>query len=142
MKAKVAKRTRIARVRRIQHDLAAADAARAENHAAMLENSAERLMQLRQSLVARHGRSDGATLANLGELAMRLDAAREGLSDAIASARASAEYQAGIRLEARRRQESADRLESRAADALAQFLERNTNITPRRRIGGLIGGKP
>lgn len=141
MKARVAKRQRIARVRRIQHDLASAAAARAENQVTMLENSAERLMQLRQSLTAGQGMSSGATLANLGELAMRLDAARNGLSDAIASARANAEHQANLRLDARRRQESADKLEARAAKALADYLERNSIITPRRRTASLTGGE-
>lgn len=141
MKAKAAKRARIARVRRVQHDLAAAAAARAESHAAMLENSAERLLQLRQSLGASRGLSDGAALANLGELAMRLDAARHGLSDAIASARANAEHQAAIRLDARRKQESAVKLETRAALALAEFLERNAIITPRRKSATRIGGE-
>lgn len=139
MKARVAKRQRIARVRRIQHDLAAADAARAENHATMLENSAERLMQLRQSLTAGMGRSNGATLANLGELAMRLDAARSGLADAITSARAAAEHQASLRLDARLRQESADKLKARAASALADYLERNAITSPRRRLAARPG---
>ena len=59
MKTKAAKRTRIARVRRIQHDLVAADAAKAENHATMLESSAARLAALRNSLSANMGSASG-----------------------------------------------------------------------------------
>lgn len=138
MKAKVLKRSRISRVRRVQHSLVAADAARAENHAAMLESSAERLVQLRHSMTAGQGNSDGASLASLGELAARLDDARHGLSSAIASARAAAAHQADLRLEARRRQESADKLETRAANALAAFLERNAPAG-RRKNRSLMG---
>lgn len=139
MKQKAAKRARIARVRRVQHSLAAAAAARAENHAVMLETSAERLAQLRFSLSVGKGPSNGAIMANLGELAMRLDDARHGLADAIASARANAAQQAEVRLDARRRQESANKLESRAAAALADFLERNAITTPRRKARPTLG---
>jgi hypothetical protein len=139
IKQKVAKRARIARVRKVQHSLAAAAAARAENHAAMLETSAARLAQLRFSLSVSKGMSSGAAIAHLGELAMRLDDARHGLSDAIASARANADQQAEVRLAARRRQESANKLEIRAAAALAEFLERNAITTPRRKTRTTLG---
>lgn len=133
MKQKAAKRARIARVRRVQHNLAAAAATRAESHATTLETSARRLAQLRFSLSLSKGLSDGAAIAHLGELAMRLDDARHGLTDAIASARANAAQQAEVRLDARRRQESANKLETRAAAALADFLERNALATVHRR---------
>lgn len=139
MKAKAVTRARIARVRRIQHSLAAAAAAQAEHHAAMLEGSAERLAEIRNSLDASEGLGLGATLARLGELAVRLDDARHGLTDALVSARAAAAQQAQARLEARRRQESAAKLEQRAADALAAFLERNAEMGARRWIRALAG---
>ncbi len=139
IKEKAAKRARIARVRRVQHSLAAASAAHAENHAAMLETSADRLAQLRFSLSVGKGISSGAAIANLGELAMRLDDARHGLNDAIASARANADLQAEARLAARRRQESANKLETRAAMALAEFLERNAITSPRRKARQILG---
>jgi hypothetical protein len=141
MKLKAAKRARIARVRRIQHTLAAADATRAETHANMLETSAERLLQLRQSMSVGSGKSDGASLASLSELAMRLDNARIGLTDAIASARANATHHADMRLEARRRQESADKLGARSAQALADFLERNAIVGNRRKTRSTLGDK-
>jgi len=133
IKQKAAKRTRIARVRRVQHSLAAAAAARAEHQAVTLETSAQRLSQLRFSLVAGKGMSSGAALASLGELSMRLDDARHGLTDAIASARANAEQHAEVRLDARRRQESANKLEARAQAALEEFLEKRAVASPRRK---------
>ena len=139
IKQKATKRARVARVRRIQHTQAAATAAHAENQAATLETSARRLAQLRFSLRLSEGLSNGAAIANLGELAMRLDDARHGLTDAIASARANADHKAELRLDARRRQESANKLEERAAAALAEFLENNALSTPRRKKRPILG---
>lgn len=139
IKQKAAKRTRIARVRRVQHSLAAAAAVQAEHQANMLETSAERLSQLRFSLAVTKGVSSGAAMANLGELAMRLDDARLGLRDAIASARANADLHAEARLDARRRQESANKLEARAATALAEFLEKKAVASPRRKTRSILG---
>lgn len=138
-KQKATKRTRIARVRKVQHSLAAAAAAQAENQAVMLETSAERLSQLRFSLRVGKGLTSGGTIANLGELAMRLDDARHGLNDAIASARANANQHAEVRLEARRKQESANKLEARAAVALAEFLENRAVGSPRRKTRPTLG---
>jgi hypothetical protein len=64
---------------------------------------------------------------------MRLDNARHGLADAIVSARAVATECAEQRLEARRRKESADKLDSRAATALARLLDQRASATNRRR---------
>jgi hypothetical protein len=139
MKAIVTKRARIARVRKVQHVQAAAVAARAETHASMLEHSAERLSELRGSLAPDTGMSSGAALSHASELAMRLDEARHGLTDAIVSARHNATREAEVRLEARRQQESAAKLETRAAAALAEFLERSTAVTRRRKVRSLIG---
>jgi hypothetical protein len=139
MRQKAVKRARVARVRRIQHSLAAAAAVQAESRASMLETSAQRLAQLRFSLTLSKGLSDGASIAHLGELAMRLDDARHGLTDAIASARVNADRQAAARLDARRHQESANKLEARAEAALADFLERNAIVAPRRKTRSILG---
>ena len=64
---------------------------------------------------------------------MRLDAARDGLTDAIVGARASAERFAALRLEARIRQESAERLGEQAQAALTQAQERRQPLGGRRR---------
>lgn len=123
MKAVAQKRARIARVRHIQHVQAAAAAAAAQGQLAHLETSAERLGALRGSLAFAPGVSNGASLSSIAELGMRLDNARDGLADAIVSARLIAAERAEERLEARRQKESACRLDSRAAAALAELIE-------------------
>jgi len=138
MKDVIRRRERVARVRRVQHLQAAAQAAQAEGRVASLENSDARLVQLRTSLDLAPGLLSGAALSNVGELAMRLDQAREGLTDAIRSARASALHLAALRLEARIRQESAERLGEQAQAAFDEARERRASGGRRRR--GFIGG--
>jgi hypothetical protein len=134
MKALVDRRRRIVRVRRVQHLQASAEAARAEGKVASLETSAERLVELRMSLGLAPGTVNGAALSNVGELAMRLDTVRDGLTDAIVSARASAEQFAALRLEARIRQESAEKLGEQAQAALVEERERRVPGGSRRRL--------
>ncbi|WBO22115.1 hypothetical protein [Sphingomonas abietis] len=123
MSAIVKRRERIARVRRVEHVMAAGAAAAAESQLESLENSAARVLDLRLSLTTGMGSMLSESLAARGELAHRLDIARFGLADAIAGARAVVATKAAERVEARIRQESADRLVTRAesdADALAE----------------------
>jgi hypothetical protein len=134
MKALVDRRRRIVRVRRVQHLQASAEAARAEGKVASLETSAERLVELRMSLGLAPGTVNGAALSNVGELAMRLDTVRDGLTVAIVSARASAEQFAALRLEARIRQESAEKLGEQAQAALVEERERRVPGGSRRRL--------
>lgn len=138
MKALVRRRQRVARVRRVQHLQASAIAAQAEGKAVSLQLSADRLAQLRGSLDLAPGAVSGAALSNAGELAMRLDAVRDGLTDAIVSARVSAARFAALRLEARIRQESAEKLGERASAALDQQRERQAPAghKPKSRIAG------
>lgn len=128
---------RIARVRRVQHDLASAAAAKAAGEAQMLETSAERLGQLRDALRVGAGETSGATLASLGELAMRLDKAKAGLSTAISGARATADAREAVRLAARRDQESVEKLGGKAAATAARLAERRMTALrrPRARFG-------
>jgi len=123
MKALVRKRARITRVRAAQHLLAASAAASAEAQVASLENNAAKLASLRDSLTLPAGAMSGAVLRNRGELALRLDNARHGLTGAITSAKATAEKKLAERLEARQRQESAAKLDARAVRALADWTE-------------------
>jgi len=137
MKAVVQKRARIARVRRVQHMQAAAAAQSAEGQLHLLENSAARLTALRGSLALVPGVSSGAALGNSGELAMRLDDARIGLTDAIVSARSIAADRAAQRLEARRQKESAEKLGNRAATALVRLLEQRASAGRPRRAANI-----
>lgn len=123
MKSLVAKRARITRVRGVQHLLAASAAAQAEAQLDTLENNQAKLAMLRDSLSVPAGTTTGAVLQNRGQLAQRLDSARSGLADAIVAAKAQVEAKGVERLEARQRQESAAKLDQRAAQALAEWTE-------------------
>jgi hypothetical protein len=135
----VAQRARIARVRRLQHDLAAAAAAKANGHVQTLELNSRRLKQIREGLSAEPGLTCGAALASRGELAQRLESARNGLGRTIEGARAAARLREAERLGARRDQEGAEKLEQRAWQAEGRAADRRASASfrPRRmKIGG------
>ncbi|MGZ8281574.1 MAG: hypothetical protein ACXWUN_01325 [Allosphingosinicella sp.] len=119
-------RTRIVRVRRIQHDLAASAAAEAAGKVQKLETSRQRLADMRSELRPDTGATSGSSLARVGELAMRLDDARHGLGRSIDTARAAAAHQEGVRQSRRRDQESAEKLQKAAAAAAETLAERQT----------------
>jgi hypothetical protein len=116
-------RARIARVRRLQHGLAASSAAQAAGELRVLENNRERLARMRCELTAEEGATSGAWLSAAGELAMRLDTARLGLTGSIDAARKVAAAREQARLAARQNQESAEKLEQAAARAAAETIE-------------------
>lgn len=120
-------RARIARVRRIQHDLAALAAAKASGHVQLLENNQHKLKLMREGLSAAPGVTSGAELSSRGELAMRLEAARDGLGKTIVGARAAASLREKARIGARRDQESAEKLERKAFSAAARDEDRRNN---------------
>ena len=124
MKGLTQRRARIARVRRIEHARASASAAEAESRVELLEGHSTRLHSLATDLTPGAGSMFGATLANVGELQQRLRDARTGLVDAITGAKASALERSLARIEARIRQESADRLESQALEHFVEAVER------------------
>ena len=119
-------RSRIARVRRIQHQLAASAAASAAGQIRALENNQQRLRNMRQGLGAEPGHTDGATLASRGELAMRIEAAREGLGKSIVNAHAALKLREQARLGARRDQEAAEKLEHKARTAQGHREEKRS----------------
>jgi hypothetical protein len=124
MSGVVRQRARIVRVRRIQHGLAATAAAQAAGQVQQLEMSRERLLRMRSELRSGEGLTSGASLAHMGELAMRLDSARLGLGKTIDSARHVAAVRESTRVAARRDQESAEKLEQAAIGAAERLAER------------------
>ena len=136
MNSRVRQCTRLMRVRGIQHDLAAAVAARAVRQVETLELSASKIATLRSGFVAEQGMVPGAVLASLGEIAMRLDVAREDLGKSINGARAQADACQEARLVARRNQESAERLTGKAVTQATRRSERRRSEprAPRRRL--------
>jgi hypothetical protein len=99
----------------------------------LLETSRARLGQMRIELKPVEGPTDGAALARMGELAMRLDSARIGLGPTIDSARSAAALRETERLAARRDQESAEKLEAAALRAAEQAAEQRMKQAGRRR---------
>ena len=123
MNGLVRQRARLARVRRIQHGLAATVAAQAAGRVQMLETSRERLLQMRSELRPTEGPTTGAAMARMGELAMRLDSARYNLGPTIDSARSAAAARETERRAARRDQESAEKLEAAALRVAEEAAE-------------------
>jgi hypothetical protein len=123
MNGLVRQRARLARVRRIQHGLAATVAAQAAGRVQMLETSRARLLQMRGELRPVEGPTTGAAMARMGELAMRLDSARHNLGPTIDSARSAAAAREGERRAARRDQESAEKLEAAALRVAEELAE-------------------
>ena len=132
MSATVRQRARIARVRELQHNLAAVEATRAANEAAKLEHTASQLARLRDTLAP--AVASGAAIAGLGELRTRLDTAQAGLAHPIAVARKSAEAAEDRRRDAHRDQEAATRLLTNARSTAEAAAERraSANCRPRR----------
>ena len=123
MTALAHRRARIARVRHVQHLQAAGAAAQAESRLETLEGNADRLAGLRISLLAAYGTTDGAALANAGELAMRLDEAAHALDRAIDDQQRTVSLRLAERLGARIAQESAERLQVRAVAEMQRLIE-------------------
>ena len=123
MRALAERRARITRVREVQHIHAIGEAAAAEGKVVQLEGNAARLAALRMSLTLAPGITTGAGLGNAGEMGLRLDTVRHGLTDAIGAAKAVATARAKDRSDADIRRESAERLETRAVAELQQMIE-------------------
>lgn len=123
MKALAERRARITRVREVQHLQAVSDAAAADGKVAQLEGNAAKLAAMRMSLSMVPGITNGASLGNSGEMGLRLDTVRHGLTDAIGAAKAVAFARAQDRTQADIRRESAERLENRAVAELQHMIE-------------------
>lgn len=134
MSAALRQRQRIVRVRKIQHALAANAAAEAAGRVRTLELSRARLLQMRAELKPVEGPTTGQALAQMGELALRLDSARLGLGPTIDSARSAAAMRDAERLVARRDQESAEKLEDIAYGAAEELAEQKLRGVWRRRL--------
>ena len=79
---------------------------------------------MRNELRPTEGFTSGDSLARTGELAMRLDEARQGLIRSLDTARSVAAARENFRLAARRDQESAEKLEKTAIGAAERLAER------------------
>jgi len=133
MRALAERRARITRVREVQHLHAIGEAAAAEGKVVQLEGNAAKLAALRMSLTLAPGITTGAGIGNAGEMGLRLDTVRHGLTDAIGAAKAIATARAKDRRDADIRRESAERLETRAVAELQQMIEERMMANNRHR---------
>lgn len=124
MNAKVCKTLRFARVRALQHNLAAVAAHKAARQVEALEANIGKLVNLRDGMRAPEGIISATALASTGEIAMRLDEARATVAATAAGARQRAAAFQAARLAARQRQECADRLTEKAMKAAEREIER------------------
>jgi len=109
------RRSRIVRVRTIEHRIAAMKQTLAEQRFCELVGVARRLEDLRASLAPRAGPIDGGSFQAMGELRNRLGRAEAELSTPIRRAGTAQEEAASLRLRARAREEGAEKLRGRAA---------------------------
>ena len=133
MKALAQRRARITRVREVQLLHAVGEAAAAEGKVNQLEGNAAKLAAMRMSLTLAPGITTGAGIGNAGEMGLRLDTVRHGLTDAIGAAKAIALARANDRRDADIRRESAERLEGRAVVELQRLIEERMTANFRRR---------
>jgi hypothetical protein len=133
MKALAQRRARITRVREVQLLHAVGEAAAAEGKVNQLEGNAAKLAAMRMSLTLAPGITTGAGIGNAGEMGLRLDTVRHGLTDAIGAAKAIALARANDRRDADIRRESAERLEGRAVIELQRMIEERMTANFRRR---------
>ncbi|AEI37491.1 MAG: flagellar FliJ family protein [Zymomonas mobilis subsp. pomaceae] len=124
MKQKLLRRERIARVRHIQHVQAQNDLLRAEGRVNSLVASVERLTEIQDSLTPVTGRVTGATMANAGELMIRLNTAYKDLTNMLTQANHIVARQRQKRIETRIQQETAEKLRDTVKEEAEKTRER------------------
>jgi hypothetical protein len=136
MSARSARRTRILRVRQLEHRLARAKLRSADAALKNLHNIAERIAILRASLRPEGDETSGLELKALFEMSARLENARDGLTLPIAQAEESFEQFDKLRQSARLREEGATKLRDKAVhhDTATATLRADAN-RPVRRFG-------
>lgn len=124
MNPALARRKHIIRVRAIEHQMAEANLARANGELANLVELSQRLETLRADLAVAKGVIAGRAMNSVGELAMRLDMAKESLVAPMQNA-SNRRDQAGQRAQsAMVKEESAQRLYDRTRKSEEAEAER------------------
>lgn len=127
------RRSRLARVRHVQHALAVADALRAKEEADSIANNAERLARVRAELFQGQGVALGGNFAAYRELAERLERAGRQLDGALYDANRKVNEKQDLRVAANREKEIAERLKERARVEADEHLEARLAALPRYR---------
>ena len=133
-------RQRILRVRHVQHAMAVAETARAQDEADGIERNADRLRKVRSDLFSNPGMATGANFAAMQELAGRLEQAGRQLDGALYDARRKVEVKEGLSQVANRDREIAEKLKDRARADLEEWRENKLAALPRYRRMQRTGG--
>ena len=133
MKGALKTRQRVLRVRHVQHAMAVAETARAQDEADGIERNADRLRKVRSDLFSDPGMAIGANFAAMQELAGRLEQAGRQLDGALYDARRKVEAKEGLSLVANRDREIAEKLKDRAHANLEEWRENKLAALPRYR---------
>lgn len=124
MNAATARRKRIIRVRSVEHQMAEAKLARAKGELANLVELSQRLEALRADLAVAKGVISGRAMNSVGELAMRLDMAKESLVAPMQNASHRRDQAGKVAQLALVKEESAQRLYDRTRKAEEVETER------------------
>jgi hypothetical protein len=133
MSALLTRRKRLVRVRHVQHALAVAESVRAQEEANSIAHNATRLARVRADLFRADPISSGANFAAYRELAGRLEQAGRQLDGALYDARKRVDEKQGLRVEANREKEIAERLQDRARAHVEERMEARIAALPRYR---------
>ncbi|MEO8722396.1 MAG: hypothetical protein ABI395_02580 [Sphingobium sp.] len=133
MSALLTRRKRLVRVRHVQHALAVAESARAQEEANSIAHNATRLARVRTDLFKSDPVSSGQNFAAYRELADRLEKAGRQLDGALYDARRRVDEKQGLRVEANREKEIAVRLQDRARADVEEQMEARIAALPRYR---------
>ncbi len=137
------RRSRIVRVRQMEHRVARAKLATAEATLANLDRISGRISGLRASLRPEAEQTTGLALKSMAEMALRLDSAQCDLAAPIRGAEHDRVRSMAERLAAKSREEGAEKLREKAqrTEIREQALRADANRPFRKRPSTLGGGK-
>ena len=137
------RRSRIVRVRQMEHRVARAKLASAEAALANLDRISGRISGLRASLKPDAERTTGLALKSMAEMALRLDAAKGDLAAPIRGAEHERVRSIAERLAAKTREEGAEKLREQAlrSESNEQTRRADANRPFRKRPSTLGGAK-
>lgn len=127
MTAATAQRQRLLRLRQIEHRVSLVRLADADRTRVHLSRIADRLVKLKEGLGAREGETTGITLQAMTEMSVRLMDAERGLERPIYEAEQRYSYADNIRLQARQKEEGAEKLAEKARQFDEAHHERRTD---------------
>jgi hypothetical protein len=135
MTGTTARRARLLRLRNIEHRIAKAKLARADAALTNLTRIAGRIATLKNGLATGLGGTSGLSLKAMAEMSARLESAEQGMVAPIDEAEARRAEFAALRMAAQQKEDSAEKLHDKAAnaEAAARILRADANRPHRKR---------